>query len=918
MLELTNDCKKKINTIERILRARERRKKSPSWQDNYPLDSKQINFQQAYAARTIQRFWRTTKAKEAFSRDPYHAYLSLVSIKDPQHNLSQIMFGLHVAEMNHRRDLNYNSKLKNPFINSKMHYRRTDEIGGIFKENLLKEFNVPELDREINDYIPISHLRIVPIRALLQQHFPKSSTTLIEKDNRTILLLVIPKDKDNEDILLLKKVLSATGIIATLWEIAENTKLQQYSIVKSELVSLEPRLPKTKEALLNSRFMGKLNLIANSYRHPTHRLAKCLSHLLHDLPELSQEAIQRIALILDITNTFYAHHYPNFAFCVYVIVHEISLFLSQQTDPDLLEKQYDAFVTESNTTFLQVLNLEPERLSNIGVISFPGLSGANAYVYAMALAMNMKTNLGTKPTIRVVEPNYYEFDYITQSTSADDADIYLISAGPIVDSNGINPGIDINKFIRRHVINNRNRKLVTTIIIDATTALYKNLRLDEDVRRWVEEGFVIIIIHKSHQKFGLLHTDQAQFGCIFVIHPKNAFEATLLAEMERNSRIEFYTHVDMRIGAYISVACKETLEEIKAQHFRNGALWGAASKVSAHEDMLREEDEYYFFSTPLAETSPLNNIAAKFFLSRDSFGHYSCSANIVGVQLRISPCASDEVDALIQQIRVALALKYSEEQIKNTVIQNAINFSLGTLEKQMICIAALNNIADCNPVDKLHTKLKEVFDESWKKLIISYESRIEEIKTLIEEILAKIKELERENNYEALDYWYELLELEYEHIKDLEREIVESRVRVAKDFLLPIDLIFAMSAIIKKCELLKGRQFYTKIEEYLHQLHKLVIDQIEIVDVPLFFKTLEVLYAHNIQITQELIFQAASSPLFCLFSQKVAKQNPERMIGSEHNASSKSSPSRAGIFAHKAILPANGRMVASSAHSPSG
>jgi hypothetical protein len=707
-LEVYVRCKS--SGIAEELAKRQGRKKAPSSTDDASLTPEQISFQKTHAAKTIIHAWRGRKIKEKLAKNPYASYLSLIDPSDEQHALSAMMFGRHVAEL-------HIDKIANPYIDSKAFYHRVDSFSGTLLTTLLSQFNIPN-ETHLYEYIPITPLRNMPIEKLLGHYFPHPSTMpkLYRRKDHSIILLAIPKS--HAQLAQVKNVVRAAGLVASPWEIAANIKVKRVAAVEDDnKISLDPHLPKTKEALLRSKIMGKLNFIASDPRHPTQKLAESLRRMLRDLPELSPEAIQRIALMLDMTNTFYEHHYQRYAFCVYAIVHEISLALLKKADTDTLDREYKDFLTESEETLLSALGLQKERLDNLSFIAAPAMSGTNAYALAMQLATKMQTR-GAKPTIQVIKPAYYEFGYITEQTHDIEPDIFSISCGPIVNLEGLTPGVDINLFVKRHIID-RHRTKPATIIIDATTTLYKNLTLTPEVKALVETGKLSIIVHESHQKFGLLHTDQAQYGRMFGLCAKGSYADEALRSIQDHSKLDFGDHLDLRIGAFISKSCKTMLEDIKQQHFTNGALLRniltRASLVErdivSHKDMLTNLDELYFLTSSYSQDliGRAHGIAER----RDSFGHYAPVTASVGFRYRLSPDATDRVDCLIQAAQIYLAKHYSPKDLVEMVIEGSRNQQSLSLEDQIISIAMLNRILlhrDQLPDNINHLELFAAFD----------------------------------------------------------------------------------------------------------------------------------------------------------------------------------------------------------------
>ena len=297
--------------------------------------------------------------------------------------------------------------------------------------------------------------------------------------------------------------------------------------------------------------------------------------------------------------------------------------------------------------------------------------------------------------------SYFEFSRLRQNIteSPDEADIFMISCGPIVGKEGLTPGIDINLFVRRHLIET-DRTKPATLIIDLTSALYKNIHLDEDVARLVQEGKLSIIAVESHQKFGLLHTDQAQYGRLFGLCAKGSFGEEMLQQIQQNSQTDFNHCVDMRIGAFISSTCGDILEQIKIQHFKNGALLRAAleptgfldSGLVTGEDILANKNEDYFL-----DIQESRQASAKFFWTienRDSFGHYNTTSSGLLSRMRISAGASDDLDELIEAVKLSLSLLYYKQPMqkllydvfkKSTHLEGEALF----LENQVILLAII-------------------------------------------------------------------------------------------------------------------------------------------------------------------------------------------------------------------------------------
>ncbi|WP_454780596.1 hypothetical protein [Legionella sp. WA2022007384] len=698
------------------------RKKTVTQLSDNSLTQEQQKFIQNRAAKIIQHTYRSYKVKQKIGENPYAFYLSMMSEEEQQRVPAHILFGSHVAEI--RSDSVH--RINNPYIYSEAKYHRDDDLSGILLDNLISSFNISDASRAVNDYVPVTLLDNTPVEDIAKRYFPQEEPQpqIIKDTKHSIALVAIPQS--NTKSYEIKGVLSICGLVASPWEIAINVKTPPYPLIKFEKIDPALNLVTSKEALLKSKLFNKLNLIADSSQHTTNKLAQGLKQLLIDLPELNPNAIQRIVLVLNITCLFYENNYPKFAFCIYTVIHEISLALLQQNDIGHLKKDYSRFMFETEKVLLHTLGLKKEQLEKTTFFASLAMSGTNAYVIAMHLAEKMKTKDDLPPTIKVYGIGYYEFEHITKETESADADVFIISAGPIVNEEGIIPGIDINQLIKYKCIDNKREKPLT-VIIDATSALYKNLHLDPAVQALVVEGKLSIIIHESYQKFGLFHTDQAQCGKVYGLCAKASYAEDLLKELQKNAQNDFNRHVDLRIGAYISMNCSQILEEVKRQHFANGALlrnmFAQArlidTKIIEHPQMLSNPEELYFVSFDPQKSKSLENSVQELVELRDSFGHFCTTHSAISdfvdseemMQTRISADASDTIDTLIKTSQLYLSNCYTKDELLKILIQNARKSDSLSYDEQIISLALVNNIIDSISVDSplIHKNLLILF-----------------------------------------------------------------------------------------------------------------------------------------------------------------------------------------------------------------
>lgn len=642
--------------------------------------------QKENAALFIQQFWHKSKLKQSWLLNPYVTYLSLTSSDNPQYLLSTIMFGKRVAEL----EPTSNHRINNPYILKDAAYHRWDDLSGELIDKLLDEFKIDHIDRcEYKTFIPIVFLKNTPITEICDD------VRLFENKNYSLGFVALPHHPYFHLATILK--LRSAGVIASPWEIATNIKYKSEISLPQLQIKLDKTLPQTSKELIESNIYNKLVIISRKPHYPTQKLAICLQKILKNLPKnIKPQAIQLIACIVDITNIFYKYDYPTFALSIYTTIHELSLSLLEQTDQAELDQYFNAFFTESKQTLDKALSIHTQTMDKSTFIACPALSGTNAYFLALKLALKMQTTSGKPPVVKIIKPTYFEsdcnFNKSPQNLFAnifESADIYILSAGPIVNPEGLTPGTDLNKFIMN--IADVVRKKAVTLIVDTTTALYKNLHLCSDAQKFISEGKLSIIINESHQKFGLIHTDQAQYGRMFAICSNEHFANNIICEMQELAKIDFSMHLDLQVGAYISSTCGDTLETIKEQHFKNGALlrkiliqtsW-ASPHIVTHEHMLSNFDELYFITSH--KTAPTSVIE-----TRDSFGHFNTVLGSVANVKRVSPDASDSVDCLIQAAQISLAQFSPKEALNILMLFNKEN--LFSISEQIIAAALANKV----------------------------------------------------------------------------------------------------------------------------------------------------------------------------------------------------------------------------------
>jgi hypothetical protein len=696
---------KALLDLKKVIEANQApRKKTTSKRTN----QENVISDKASAAKKIQHLWRGYRVKQAMVKDAYQSYLSMIDPEDEQQLLSSIMFGRHQAELRE----NDPGRVLNPHIHDRPYYHRCDNLAGKLLTQLQEKFIPEGLSKTVPQMaVPVTLLHTVSVDAFIARltNGKKVKVPVIKKPPHSVAFVVLDKDS-----IWIRQHLVSAGLVASPWEVASNASALQVDGVKKKLEGAATTLkgpdrrglPRTIEALRQSSPFLKLKALSTHENALTHHLAASLVELLNSDIELSPDAIQRIALMIDLSNTFYMNNYPRYAFAVYAINHEISLALAAKRSPAQLEKGFIEFMDESKASLTQSLGLTD--LTNLNFIASPALSGTNAFMVAKRIAATMPCEPGKKLNIKMLKPCYFELETDEfDKSNLKDADIYVFSTGPIVNMDGLTPGADINQFIRKKIIDAKRTKPVT-LILDATTTLYKNLKLDPEAKALVESGQLSIIVFESHQKFGLLHTDQAQYGRVFGWCSNKNHDKKKLAQIQADARVDFDEHVDMRIGAHISVCCKHILEKIKQQHFTNGALFNqfytqlklVKGGVVHHEHMMKNKEELYFLTDHRTDAGKM---IKQVIPGRNSFAHYATTLSYVGDIPRLCANASDDTDTLISAARLYLQDHYSSASERRAfLIHNNKNVETLSVADQIITLAAANNcITDVSQNDAM-------------------------------------------------------------------------------------------------------------------------------------------------------------------------------------------------------------------------
>ncbi len=551
----------------------------------------------------------------------------------------------------------------------------------------------PDLDFNQYVYIPIVNTYNGSLENIINDHLDmhKNDIEIIINENATIGLMQIPFY--NKKIITDK--LKYLGIVASPWEISSylaanknmeakiNDMQNNFSSVErltasdKKLISDVLQLaPSTLQDLKENILMTQLSRIALGNDRPVKHLACCLHRLISGLEQewiSNNESIKRIYLFLSFAILFHGWHYDRFSFALHAITHEISLILHDAQKNNMNIIKYVNFKQTIDQNIAATFSLDENNTKKLNTIAALANSGCHATIMAIELVKKLHPNKGIN--IASYGPLYYEFDNFKFMEVSDTTnficDAYLVTAGPI----SYSLGVDVNLFIDR-LLNIGLEYCATPVflIVDTTTALNKNLSLNDTSKRLLNEGKIAIICHQSLQKFGLAHTDQAQSGLIYGIISKNITNPAteqILIEFNNNAAKDLRNHPDMAIVSFMQESMGHYLEKIKHIHFRNGALinrlFASQEDYSSKENLssLNNLDETLFTIVNINENAGLFNAVRTNLDFRQSLGHYNLTYSdcIVNKSARLSPGASDSIDTLIQIAQLSLSSDFTRDKL---------------------------------------------------------------------------------------------------------------------------------------------------------------------------------------------------------------------------------------------------------------
>ncbi len=673
--------------------------------DSLDFDAK---IRQKHAARVIQSRWRIFKIFKEFLIDGYGTYLTLLGNQEID-EFAKLMYGRVISGFKTKKNEFLTGG--NPNVHEDPYYNRSDHK---FKTSSLVTDLIRDFGQEYDPtsvYVPYLNMHNFPIvefiELLKKELKIGSESKVIEVLNYSeydkLVFFKVDTEKNFETV---KSLLNCAGAIASPLSLSiaklalrKMKKRIEHLELKKEEKSNSTKIfnaPHSFAALLP--IIEQLSPIINSTLSTRH-LAEFLKNLLTSLGnyqfEIDKNIIQRIYFFLFSAIHFSKKSYERFGLLTYSIIHEFSLILYANQEKIEIEKYYQQF-QESTLKDFSYFGLEEKKSSESASCQFlvaPTASGCNAFFIAIKLSQSLRS---TEPEdegklqVLVKAPCYYETPFVfshlgekisifneniveeKSPSSFKGMDIICISTGPICDPGIFYFGLDINIIIGKIIEQNKPLKKPVILLIDATSSLYRNLKISSEYHQYIESGFLSLIVFESLQKFGFAHSDYPQGGRAIVICSKKheRFRKDILERFTDSAKNDLISHFDMTLGAWFHIYCN--LEILKEASFNNGPIYNeiisSSSKLTLSKQIITDEmkigkQEPYFLLFGFHEYRDKFKLEAH-FPTRDSFGHFVTSCCLMGISTyRISPNASDRIDSLIQSCALYFALAYTSIQL---------------------------------------------------------------------------------------------------------------------------------------------------------------------------------------------------------------------------------------------------------------
>lgn len=394
-----------------------------------------------------------------------------------------------------------------------------------------------------------------------------------------------------------------------------------------------------------------------------------------------ETAIIRLHFFLQVLVNIGLRYHYKFILIFELIIHELSLmifFLNQANDN--LFVSYDMLLNNTKKEFLFNNNLQ--HMQNIDVFLLPANSGMHAHTLSIMILQNLldinSENIDNFSANIVGEmPHYFECNNIRSEIikikfnlnhSVENCQVHFINDSFINRQIYITP-YDIDDYVKRLNYNHHN-----ILILDRTSNLGHSLNLSYEINRLINANQLTIIIWESWQKFGLLGTDQAQYGRSVVIGSKLMLSklTNLIPSIQNDMR-----NLDYQIAGLFQLTRANSIE------YKN-ICYQNANKLR----MILQIDTNH--QGPFINNKELANVL-KFFghyliIYRESFGFNYTTF----VQNRISVGAEPEFDIVILG-NVLKIIKDRTSDNCNESINNILSYTKEYFDKLVLDVTIFNN-----------------------------------------------------------------------------------------------------------------------------------------------------------------------------------------------------------------------------------
>ncbi len=678
----------------------------------------------AQAATKIQHFWQKKQCFQGLAGSHnYDYYLSLLSLgdpADPYNLLACMMYGRVISTPNGAFPF---LKQPNPYLGHKPNYHRLDLHGTPLTDIILSLWG-HQVDANFI-YIPVADLKIGSIHEALKAigWTPVALNHPIEEMAGDKYQLIQPPTQalqaQNIQFIRIKKInpyddtnftdfnrwgmLSSLGVIASPWLLSVIALASGYQpTLSAKATNLTKqalaRQPRTVKELQKSPLIRKLNSLKNNTTSEASLLAAGLYLMIMDLPVNinAPDNVARLALFIETALMTHQDDHAQFANLLYPIIHEMSLLLFKSSQehqtPYIGIHDYQTLTMNDIQPWTEFRSLDHE------FIALPANSGTHASFIASLLAQEICTKGKKDFTVRRHGGEYWEvntqqrnYTLLGSVVNGTQADVCRISAGPIGDYHlGTLPAIDINQLIRQEITRNKQLKV---ILIDTTSASYEHLKLTEDVKELLVKHNISLIFWESFQKFGLLHTDQAQQGRVFAFCHKSHMTTDKLTDLKKAAEADLMTP-DAQIGAFINRNCQAILPQIREKHFANGLIFrqilavkGGRDTHATYELRVANQKDPFINVKGHFDPSQIKKMTTFFGhmnLVRSSFGHRYTTQE----SSRISVGAESKLTATVLANALNYYVQLDEKNIHKKLIAACNSFKINS-DKELIKFLSL-------------------------------------------------------------------------------------------------------------------------------------------------------------------------------------------------------------------------------------